>query len=558
MAEQTTAVPISIDTAEKEISRKPAIATTEQLGAKRDWHFWGIFLSLAVASLTSALDLSSISTALPVIANDLHGSQFVWVGSAYTLSSTAFLPMSGGLAQAFGRRPVILFSLLVFGIGSAMCGAAPSMNFLIAARTIQGVGGGGILSLTSIIVTDLVPLQERGLYQGLIGISWAVATAVGPLIGGALAERGAWRWLFYLNLFTTAVAAAFMLILLRLKNPPGTIREKLARMDWIGNVLVIAASSSLLIALTWGGVQYPWSSPHVLTPLVLGVVGFGVFVFYEAKYANNPIVPLFILSNRTTASGYLQTFIMAVIMLAISYYLPVYYQACNGASPIATGIDAFGLALTLAPSGIVVGATVAASKRYRPQMWMAWCLLLVGTGLLSILEVDTSRGTSIGIQVISGVGLGLLITTTLFPVLAPLPVSANANAVAFLIFMRSFGQVWGVTIGATILQNQLVKRLPIEFTSTFPQGAEIAYASIDILDKLPQPLQGEVRVAFADALRVIWQVMIGVAGAGLGVSLMMKHVELHNITDQDWDLDEQNAGVDEEKAIPVLETLPAA
>ncbi|KZP17646.1 iron permease, partial [Athelia psychrophila] len=554
MAERTEN-PISTDVAKDSNPSTPVIAGTEKPGTNRGWHFWGIFLSLAVASLTSALDLSGISNALPVIVNDLHGSQFVWVSSAYTLSSTAFLPMSGGLAQAFGRRPIILFSLLIFGIGSAMCGAAPSMNFLIAARTLQGVGGGGILSLTSIIISDLVPLEERGLYQGLIGISWALATATGPLIGGALAQRGVWRWLFYLNLFTTALAAIFMFVLLRLKNPAGTIREKLARMDWIGNFIVIAASSSLLIALTWGGVQYPWSSPRVLAPLVLGVAGFGAFVYYEANYAKNPLVPISLMSNRTTVSGYIQTFIMSIIMLAITYYLPLFYQACQGASPIATGVDTFGVTFTVSPVGIIGGASIAASKRYRPQLWMGWCFLLVGTGLLTLLEVDSARGMSIGFQAVSGVGLGILLTASFFPVLAPLPVSANAHAVAFLIFMRTFGQVWGVAVGATVLQNQLVKRLPEEFMAASPQGVEIAYASVAVLDSLPQPLQGEVRVAFANSLRVIWQVMTGMAGVGLGVSLTMKHVELRSATDQEWDLDEKRACADEERAD---EPLPAA
>ncbi|KAF7971297.1 hypothetical protein HWV62_21454 [Athelia sp. TMB] len=431
------------------------------------------------------------------------------------------------------------------------------MNFLIAARTIQGVGGGGILSLTSIIVSDLVPLHERGLYNGLIGMSWALATATGPLIGGALAERGQWRWLFYLNLFTTALAGVFMVLFLRLRNPPGTVREKLAQVDWIGNFIVVASSSSLLIALTWGGVQYPWSSPRVLTPLVLGALGLVAFVYYEAKHAKNPIVPISMLANRTTLSGYLQTFIMSVIMLGMTYYLPVYYQACKGASPIATGVDAFGMCFTLAPFGMIAGASVALSKRYRPQMWVAWCLVITGAGLYTMLDVGTSRGASIGYQVVAGVGLGLLITTTFFPVLAPLPVSANAHAVAFLIFMRSFGQVWGVTIGATVLQNQLVKRLPPAFIAAFPQGAEVAYASISVLGALPPPLQGAVRAAFADALRVLWWVLMGVAGAGLAVSLLMRHVPLHTQTDRAWDLEEKKESVDEEKGVPASETKPA-
>lgn len=172
-------------------------------------------------------------------------------------------------------------------------------------------------------------------------------------------------------------------------------------------------------------------------------------------HATSPIlkytqVPVSIMSNRTTVSGYMQTFIHSIILLSMSYYMPVYFQACKGASPTATGVDAFGMVLLVAPVGIIAGATVAVSKRYRPQMWMGWCIIVAGNSLLTILKVDTSRSMAVGIQAVSGFGLGLLITTTFFPVLAPLPLSVNAQAVAFLIFMRTFGQV---TLKSPILRH---------------------------------------------------------------------------------------------------------
>ncbi|KAJ7101372.1 major facilitator superfamily domain-containing protein [Mycena belliarum] len=516
---------------------EPAANPVEGDVMKRDFRFWGVFAALMVSAFTSALDLTAVSTALPVITDQLHGTQFVWVGSAYALSSTAFLPMSGGVAQIFGRRIVMLAALFFFALGSVLCGAAPSMNFLIAGRTVQGLGAGSLTSLTQIVLSDLVPLRERGAFNGLIGLAWAIASFIGPVIGGALADHNAWRWLFYLNIFTSAMAAVLVIFFLKLKTPGGTVREKLGRMDWIGNFLVIASSSAVVIALTWGGIQYPWSSARVLAPLCFGVVGLGIFLVYEIKFARYPIVPATLMSTRTGLSGYLQTFIASVVMIASIYYMPAYFQACKGASPTASGVDVFGLGFVIAPSNIIAGLTISRSNRYRPQLWLSWCFVMVGAGLLSTLKADSFRGKAIGFEAVLGVGIGILTTATYFPVLAPLPISENAHALAFFIFTRAFGQVWGVTIGATVMQNRLSTDLPASFKGVFPQGTQIAYAVIPLIPTLPADVAEETRKAFASALGELWQVMIGIGAVGLLISLAMKHIDLHSDTDEEWGVD---------------------
>ncbi|KAF8587989.1 iron permease [Ramaria rubella] len=514
---------------------EPKPSSTDEI-PRRDFSFWLIFLSIAMSLFIAALELSAVSTALPVIVSDLQGSQFVWVGSAYALSATAFLPMSGGLSQVFGRRPVMLGSLLTFAIGSALCGAATDMNFLIAGRTVQGLGGGGLASLTQIILSDLVPLRERGMFNGLIGIAWAVASGIGPVIGGAFSQSGEWRWLFYLNIPVCGIVAILVFFFLRLRTPTGAFKDKMARMDWIGNLLVVASTSACMIGLTWGGIQFAWISAHVLVPLILGIVGLVFFMYYEIKVAEHPIVPFSILSSATGISGYLQTFIMPIVLLAVLFldYLPVYFQACKAASPIASGVDLFGIAFSLAPMGTLSGISVAKSHQYRPQLWLAWGLIILGTGLLSTLRVDSSRGMIIGFQIIAGSGLGIVGTTSYFPVLAPLPVSANAKALAFFTFCRNFAQIWGITVGGALLQNELKHRLPPGFISAFPEGTAIAYAAIPSIPALEQPLRDEVRQAFAESLRVVWTALIGVGGLGLIVSLGMKRLPLHTDMDKDW------------------------
>lgn len=496
-------------------------------------------VAICVSLFLSALEYTAVSTALPTITHDLKGEDFVWVASAYSLASTSLLPMSGGMANILGRRTTMLIFLALFALGSALCGSAQSMDWLIAARAVQGAGGGGILSITSIIISDLVPLRERAIYNGLIGLTWAVASAIGPVVGGGLAQRGQWRWLFYLNLPVVGVAAILITLFVKMKTPEGSLKEKLARMDWIGNFLIVASSSAVVIALTWGGVRYPWTSPNVLVPLILGFVGMALFMVYEALVAKEPLVPFELISNRTSLSGYIQTFIAPTVMIASIYFMPIYFQACLGHSPMRSGVDILACAMTLGPMLVVTGVTIAVSKRYRPQLWVGWGLLVLAMGLFSIVKADTPLRNSIGFSVLLGLGAGIIYAATYFPVLAPLPVSQNANALAFFAFCRSFAGVWGVTIGTAVLQTQLGKKLPADFIEKFPGGVAIAYSAIPIIPSLPEPFRSEVRKAFADSLAVIWQVMIGVGAIGLLSCFFMKALPLHTSVDEKWGIEQE-------------------
>jgi len=509
----------------------------QPLPAKKSSAFWLVFAALCLSLFLSAFELTAVATALPTIAQDLQASNFVWVGAAYALASTAFLPMTGGLAQTFGRRWMILGSIIIFSVGSAICGAAKNMNMLIAARCVQGLGGGGIISLTSIILSDLVSLKERGKFQAVYGMVYALASAVAPVIAGALAEVDQWRWIFYLNLPLCAVSFLVVFILLDLPTPIGSFREKLGRMDWTGNAIVIASTCSLALALTWGGVQYSWSSAQTLVPLCLGFAGLGVFIWYEAKIAKEPIVPFFLMSNRTSLSGYVQSFVSSVIALGVAYYIPAFYEACKGTSPIMTGVFTLSLAF-ISPSAAIASTSVASTGRYRPQLWVGWVLVMIGLGLQTTIGASTPKGVSFAFSVIASLGLGVCYTVPVFPVLAPIPVSANAHALALYAYARAFAGIWGVTIGSTILQNELQHRLPKAFLSNLTGQVELAYQAIPEISLLPEALANEVRVAFADSLRFVWIALLGFAGVGFLASLAMKGLPLASKTDERWAMKE--------------------
>jgi len=302
----------------------------------------------------------------------------------------------------------------------------------------------------------------------------------------------------------------------------------------MGNTIIIGSSVSCTLALTWGGVTTPWDSSTVLAPLIIGLLGMVAFIAYEATVATNPLVPISLLTSWTGISGYLQTFVASILALCVAYYLPVYFQGCKGASPVMSGVYGLGMS-ALAPAAIVSGLLVKKTGRYRLQIWVGWGILLVGFGLMSMLRANTSSAFAVGFSVIVGIGIGIEYATTVYPILAPLPVTQNAPALAFMWFLRSFAGVWGVTIGSTVLQNELVKRLPSDFTSTIPNGsAGLAYALIPELPHLEPQLLAQVEDAFAGGMMVIWQVLLGIAGLGLLCSLPMKGLPLTNRLDEQW------------------------
>ncbi|KIJ29343.1 hypothetical protein M422DRAFT_269299 [Sphaerobolus stellatus SS14] len=512
---------------------QPSEALEESNSPRKGVAFWFIFLSINITLFLSAMELTAVSTALPTIAHDLNGTDFVWVGSAYTLSSTAFLPMTGGFSQIFGRKPAVFLCLALFFIGSAICGAATNMSMLIAARAIQGSGGGGLQAVSSIILADLVTLRERGFYSAFFSLTWSLASTIGPVVAGSLVSRGQWRWLFYLNLPIIGVASVLVLIFLQLPVPQGSFHEKVSRLDWFGNLIIIGSTAACTIAINWGGVVAPWGAARVLVPLIVGLVGLCFFMLYESFIAKEPLVPYSLITNRTSLSGYLQTFFMGFITLGLIYFYPVFFQACKGVSAAESGVIGLSLAVSTV-FAVCVGLSVKITKRYRPQIWVGWSLLVAGLGLLSTLKAHDSIGKGAGYLIFASVGLGCVYAGGMFPILAPLPVTSNAHALAFMTFLRSFAGVWGITVGSTVLQNELTSKLPPDFLNRFPQGVQIAYAAIPVIPSLPEPVKTEVQNLFARALSDIWLVLLGISAAGLLCSLLMKGLPLHGNMDKEF------------------------
>ncbi|GLB41448.1 putative fungal trichothecene efflux pump (TRI12) [Lyophyllum shimeji] len=514
----------------------PVPETAEVPSPGRDLRFWLVFVALCACTLISAIDLAGVGTAAPTIVHDLQGKDFAWVSSAYTLSSAACIPLSGNVAQIFGRRPVTQVGIVVFAAGSAIAGAAPSMVILIFGRAIQGVGGGIIQSLTAIITTDLVPLRDRGLFTGITGLMWTLGSGIAPFIAGGLSEKASWRWLFYLNLPLCGLTLAVVTLFLQLNTPTESFRTKFFKIDWIGNAIIVTSACSCMLALIWGGIQFPWTSYHILLPLILGISGLAFAVWYEARYAGEPTIPLIVLSNRTSISGYIATFVSGMVTISLGFFLPTWFQAVQGASPVVSGLHFLPWAISISPFSILQGRLVSKQiARYRTVNLLGWCTMLLGLGLLITLKRNTSIGLLVLYQLIMGAGGGLLYSAA-FAVLAPLPVTNNAAAVALLTFLRVFAQAWGVAIGGTILQNALKTYLPSDLLQQYPEGAEIAYSLIPNIPMLPEPLRHEVQDAFVRGFRVLWTATEVICAVGALSVLFMRDVPLRTTVDKRWGL----------------------
>ncbi|KAJ6604262.1 MFS general substrate transporter [Mycena vulgaris] len=538
--EEASPTQLSVSDLKSEESKGPQPQPPEEEyhGPKRDFRFWLVFVALCCSLFLSSLDLGGVGTAAPTIVHDLQGVNFSWVGSAYALGAASCLPLSGNLAQIFGRRPILLGSLVLFAAGSAVAGSARSMNILIIGRALQGVAGGGIQALTSIVTADLIPLRERGVFNGITGLVWTLGSVIGPFIAGSLSQKASWRWLFYMNIPLCFLAFVVVACFLNVNTPRENMLTKLLQVDWLGNAFIISSTCSCMLGLSWAGIAFPWSSPQVLVPLIVGLAGLVWSVYYESRWPVKPTIPLLVLSNRTTVLGYIATLFHGIVAISVGC-TPTWFQAVREASPIWSGVYFLPISATISPSAIFQGRLVAKTGRYRMIILAGWCFMMLGMGLLVSMNLGTPLYAIVIFQLIQGFGMGLLYATT-FAVQAPLPVSQNASAISLLAFCRTFSQAWGIAITGTILQNRLRHSLPASLLAQFPENTEIAYNIIPQIPQMVEPLKGDVQKAFLDSMRLAWIVMEVVCAAGLVTFFFMKDIPLGRTTDKQWTLREKN------------------
>lgn len=310
-------------------------------------------------------------------------------------------------------------------------------------------------------------------------------------------------------------------VFLQLLPLTGDLASKLRRVDWVGCVLFVSSVIGLLIPLTWGGVMYPWSHWRTLFPLIISLFGMVVFVIWEERFATEPLIPFRVMKNRTAAANYLGTFLHGLILWCLLYYMPLYFEAVKGFSPIISGVALFPATFTVAPAAVIVGMLVTATGRYRWAIWIGWAFTTVGSGLQILLKPDTSTVAWVFINLIPGIGTGMLFPSTLFGVQAATPDNDMAAAVSLFSFFRDFGEAVGVAIGGVIFQNQIKKQVlshPL-IADQADMWASDASALVEVIKRMDH---GEVRnlliLSYADALKTVWAVCCGLAFLGLVTS----------------------------------------
>ncbi|MBG6101868.1 EmrB/QacA subfamily drug resistance transporter [Micromonospora vinacea] len=493
-----------------------------------------LMFGLMTGMLLAALDQTIVGTALPTIVGELGGiNHYSWVVTAYLLASTASTPLYGKMADLYGRRPVFLFSIGTFLLGSLLAGLSQNMTQLIVTRGIQGLGAGGLLTLAFTIISDVVSPRERGRYQGLFGAVFGISSVAGPLVGGYFAETD-WRWIFYINVPLAILAIVVCYHVMRLI--PFERRDH--SIDWLGAGLLVAGVSSLLLALSWGGNEYAWGSGVIITLFVVGAVLGVLFVLQEARVAE-PILPLRLFRSATFALANSALLIIGLVMFGSIIFIPLYLQIVKGASPTRSGLLMLPMMAGIIITSILTGRAMTRIGRYKWFPVAGSVTLLVGMFLFTQLEVATSLWVAFGFMVVIGVGLGLCMQSLILAVQNAVSVRDLGAGTSSATFFRSLGGSFGVAILGTVLSSRLTgglaDRLPGAIAQLPPQEQAAVAASggtnISINDPatilaLPGPVRAAIQGAFVDALDMVFLTAGLIAIVAVVVTLTLPNTQL--------------------------------
>jgi EmrB/QacA subfamily drug resistance transporter len=421
-----------------------------------------VYVGLMLAVLVASLDQTIVATALPTIVGSLGGlgglDHLSWVGAAYLVTSTSAAVIYGKISDLHDRKRVFQSALVVFLAGSALAGMARSLDELIAFRALQGLGGGGLMALTTAVVADMVPPRRRGRYVGYIGGVLALATIAGPLLGGFFVDHLTWRWIFYVNLPVGLAALVVIGVVLRLPA-----RERRARMDWPGAGLLVVAVTCAILVSSWGGAEAPWGSPRILGLAAAALLAFAGFVVVERR-TREPLLPLDLFANPVVAVASAVGCLAGVVLFGSIVFLPLFLQVAKGMSATSSGLLVMPLMVGVLVASVVSGRLVTSTGRYKPFPIVGAALMAVAFCLLSLLRASTPSPLIIGEMFLLGIGIGPLMQVLIL---------ASQNAVSqrhlglvtsLAQFFRELGGTFGVALFGAIfsarLSAELARRLP--------------------------------------------------------------------------------------------------
>ncbi|KAI4675921.1 uncharacterized protein J4E84_009897 [Alternaria hordeiaustralica] len=475
--------------------------------------------ALSVCLFVSFIDQTSVSTATPAIAVDLNtGTATSWIGTSFLIASTAFQLINGRLSDIFGRKNLLLISLMLMALGDLGCGFARTSVQLFVLRAIAGIGGGGINSLVMIIVSDITTLQNRGKYQGWLGAVIALGNGAGPFLGGAIVEGATWRWVFWIIPIMTVPTSMVILFFLPLKHRSGDYLAKVKKIDYGGMVLNIASTLLLLIPLSGGGVTYAWASPFFIACTVTGAVLGVLFVLHQWKLVALPIMPLRLYRAPHCWALYLQTFLIGLAYFGNFFYLPIYFQSVLRYSPLASGALILPVVITTSFASIASGQYMNRVASYMHCILAGFALWTLGSGLTLLFDRDTGLAVLIVVLIIEGAGIGLTLQPTLVGMYANSRNEDRAVTTGLRNFIRTIGGAFGLVISGVILSNTLSRDLSKRPFVSDTLMAQLTSSTYD-LDKFGLSLDQKEEVFDTYMLGLHYIFIFFTVCSGLGLAL---------------------------------------
>ncbi|KAJ5108154.1 efflux pump antibiotic resistance protein [Penicillium angulare] len=488
-----------------------------------------ILLGLGLSVFLAALDITIVSTALPDIVAHFKASDsaYSWIASSYLLTNASSVGLWGRLSDIWGRKPILSTSIILFLGGSLICGLAINVSMLIAGRALQGIGSGGITVMANICVSDLFDVQRRSAYLGIFGATWAIAGAVGPVIGGAFTTYVTWRWCFYINLPVGGVAFLFLMFFLKIDTTKKSLIDGLATIDWIGVALVIAGTIMLLLGLEFGGDQFSWSSATVICLIVFGVVALVIFGLYE-RFPSSPIIPLAVFNSWQNIALLLVNFCHGAVFIGGCFYLPVYLQNVLLESSLMSGVLLLPLVGALAISSGLAGWYLRSTGRFREVIIFGMFFTTLGYGLYLDLKPYASWSRIVLYQMIVGLGLGPNFQATLIALQANVKTSEMSQATAAFSLVRQLAASISVVVGTVIYNHEVATRKARLMAAVGSNLATEIVAASTATAAFTRELPGDEKQVVFDVITkglfYVWLLYLCISVLGLALSCTLRNM----------------------------------